>query len=118
MVASERARWPSPASTASRMPRTRASTSALAVPVVAASQPSTCVNDATLPLRPDSYCARDNYSLFQLQRDFFVHAMASPDQLRQRVAFALSQVLVTSGTEISIAYGGTGQTTLQGGRVS
>jgi uncharacterized protein (DUF1800 family) len=71
---------------------------------VAANKPDTCVDDRSQPLRPDSYCARDNYSLFQLQREFFRNAIQAPDQLRQRVAFALSQILVTSGTEINKAY--------------
>jgi uncharacterized protein (DUF1800 family) len=65
---------------------------------------ATCINDRTPPLRPDSYCARDNYSLFVPQREFFGNALAAPDQLRQRVAFALSQLLVTSGFEIRTAY--------------
>jgi uncharacterized protein (DUF1800 family) len=69
-----------------------------------ANRPATCVNDSTLPLTPTSYCQRDNYTLFQLQREFFLNALTAPDQLRQRVAFALSQILVTSGTEISLAY--------------
>ena len=69
-----------------------------------ATRPDTCVNDSTLPLTPTSFCQRDNYTLFQLQREFFVNALTAPDQLRQRVAFALSQILVTSGTEISLAY--------------
>jgi uncharacterized protein (DUF1800 family) len=34
-----------------------------------------------------------------LQRAFFAHALHGKDQLRQRVAFALSQILVTSGVE-------------------
>ncbi len=66
-------------------------------PWVPANRPATCVDDRTLPVRPDSYCARDNYSLHPLQRDFFVDALTQPDQLRARVAFALSQILVTSG---------------------
>jgi uncharacterized protein (DUF1800 family) len=69
-----------------------------------ATRPATCVNDSTLPLTPTSFCQRDNYTLFQLQREFFVNALTAPDQLRQRVAFAWSQILVTSGTEISLAY--------------
>ena len=69
-----------------------------------ATRPDTCVNDSTLPLTPTSFCQRDNYTLFQLQREFFVNALTAPDQLRQRVAFALSQILVTSGTEINLAY--------------
>ena len=69
-----------------------------------ATRPDTCIDDRTLPLTPTSYCARDNYTLFQLQREFFRNAVAAPDQLRQRVAFALSQILVTSGTDINQAY--------------
>ena len=64
-----------------------------------ANRPDTCVDDRTLPVRPDSFCARDNYSLFQLQLQFFRNAVGAPDQLRQRVAFALSQIMVTSGVD-------------------
>jgi uncharacterized protein (DUF1800 family) len=64
-----------------------------------ANRPDTCVDDRTPPLRPDSYCARDNYTLFALQLQFFRNALSQPDQLRQRVAFALSQIMVTSGVE-------------------
>ena len=67
--------------------------------------PDTCINDRTRPVRPDSYCLRDNYSMYPLQREFFVNALSAGDQLRQRVAFALSQILVTSGFEIRPAYG-------------
>jgi uncharacterized protein (DUF1800 family) len=52
----------------------------------------------------DPNCLRDNYSLFLLQNAFFVNALTKPDQLRQRVAFALSQIFVTSGVDISEAY--------------
>ena len=69
-----------------------------------ANRPATCVDDRTLPVTPTSYCARDNYTLFQLQREFFKNAVTAPDQLRQRVAFALSQLFVTSGTDINQAY--------------
>jgi uncharacterized protein (DUF1800 family) len=37
-----------------------------------------------------------------LQRQFFVNALNNPDQLRQRVAFALSQILVTSGADSTL----------------
>ena len=57
---------------------------------------------APIPIRT---CARDYYSLFQLQNEFFRNALAGDDQLRQRVAFALSQILVTSGLDINEAYG-------------
>ncbi len=53
---------------------------------------------------PNPRCSRDYYSLFQLQNDFFGNALYGRDQLRQRVAFALSQILVTSGFEVSEAY--------------
>jgi hypothetical protein len=49
--------------------------------------------------------ARAQYSPFQVQRDFFTHALNNPDQLRQRVAFALSQIMVVSSVEIYEAYG-------------
>jgi uncharacterized protein (DUF1800 family) len=42
-----------------------------------------------------SNSAADN--LTDQQSEFFVHAIAGPDQLRQRVAFALGQILVVSG---------------------
>ena len=42
-------------------------------------------------------CNRDNYSMYPLQRTFYSNALYGPDQLRQRVAFALHQILVVSG---------------------
>jgi uncharacterized protein (DUF1800 family) len=57
------------------------------------------------PADASSLCARDEYTPFQVQRDFFTHALKNPDQLRQRVAFALSQIMVVSGIEIYEAYG-------------
>ncbi len=69
-----------------------------------ANKPDSCVDDRSLPVTPASYCARDNYTLFALQREFFRNAITAPDQLRQRVAFALSQILVTSGLDINQAY--------------
>jgi uncharacterized protein (DUF1800 family) len=70
-----------------------------AYPWAPANRPDTCVDNRALPVRPDSFCARDNYSLFPLQLQFFRNALSQPDQLRQRVAFALSQIMVTSGVE-------------------
>jgi uncharacterized protein (DUF1800 family) len=67
--------------------------------------PTTCRYDAAAPSGPASRCARDNYSLFQVQRRFFQNALTGQDQLRQRVAFALSQIFVVSGVEIYEAYG-------------
>ncbi len=49
-------------------------------------------------------CLRDVYSNFEVQRQFFANALTAPDQLRQRVAWALSQILVTSNMQDPIAY--------------
>ena len=67
--------------------------------------PADCRNDGSNPPDAASLCARDQYSAFQVQRDFFKHALNNPDQLRQRVAFALSQIMVVSSVEIYEAYG-------------
>ena len=53
-------------------------------------RPATCIDD----------CQRDNYSYYQVQRHFFANALGGQDQLRQRVAFGLSQTLVTSQTDV------------------
>ena len=65
----------------------------------------------TLPLYPTtrdtvacpsgSACQRDNYTMYPLQNRFFVNALYGADQLRQRVAFALHQILVVSGVDIT-----------------
>jgi uncharacterized protein (DUF1800 family) len=73
-------------------------------PYVPAVRPDACVDDRTRPVRPDSYCARDNYTLFPLQVEFFKAALTQPDQLRGRVAFALSQIFVVSGIDNSRNY--------------
>lgn len=53
----------------------------------------------TMPTDPNynqSVCIRDLYSMYPVQRTFFTNALYGPDQLRQRVAFALHQILVVS----------------------
>ena len=50
-------------------------------------------------------CYRDNYTAFPLQRQFFQNALVAQDQLRQRVAFAYSQIFVISGIDIKETYG-------------
>jgi uncharacterized protein (DUF1800 family) len=67
--------------------------------------PAGCVGDGSNPPDASALCARAQYSPFQVQRDFFTHALNNPDQLRQRVAFALSQIMVVSSVEIYEAYG-------------
>jgi uncharacterized protein (DUF1800 family) len=49
----------------------------------------------------DATCNRDNYSLYPLQKQFFTNALTQPDQLRQRVAFALHQLLVVGGVQLN-----------------
>ncbi len=54
---------------------------------------------ATNPSDPNynvSVCVRDNFSVYPLHRTFFSSALYGQDQLRQRVAFALHQILVVS----------------------
>ena len=41
-------------------------------------------------------CLRDNYTMYPVHRTFFSSALYGNDQLRQRVAFALHQILVVS----------------------
>ena len=55
--------------------------------------------------QPGTVCYRDNYTIFQIQRQFFQKAVTAPDQLRQRVAYALSQLLVVSANKVPRAYG-------------
>ncbi|CAG0989229.1 Chitodextrinase [Burkholderiales bacterium] len=52
---------------------------------------------------PQSTCVRDHLSLQMMQRDLFTHAAFGADQLRQRVAWALSQILVISGVEADLS---------------
>jgi uncharacterized protein (DUF1800 family) len=55
-------------------------------------RPTTCTGD----------CQRDNYTLYPLQQHFFANALSGQDQLRQRVAFALSEILVTSAVDVPL----------------
>ena len=48
-----------------------------------------------------STCQRDNYTMYPLQNRFFVNALYGDDQLRQRVAFALHQIIVVSGVDVT-----------------
>jgi len=61
------------------------------LPLQPAAVPSTCTGT----------CVRDNYTMYPLQVAFFKNALTAPDQLRQRVAFALQQILVVSGLTIT-----------------
>ncbi len=56
----------------------------------------------TRPTNCTGDCQRDNYTYYQLQRHFFTNALYGEDQLRQRIAFALSQILVTSQVDVPL----------------
>jgi uncharacterized protein (DUF1800 family) len=58
-------------------------------------QPQNCAAGSA----PD--CARDKYTMYPIQRRFFVNALTGQDQLRQRVAFALYQIFVVSGRSVN-----------------
>lgn len=45
-------------------------------------------------------CNRDNFSATPMQLRFYANAVGQEDQLRQRVAFALSQIIVASAVEV------------------
>jgi uncharacterized protein (DUF1800 family) len=49
-----------------------------------------------------STCNRDNYTAWALQNSFFWDALTQPDQLRQKVAWALTQIDVVSEVDIGI----------------
>ena len=53
---------------------------------------------------PQAVCARDQLTLAGVQRDLFTNALTAPDQLRQRVAWALSQIAVISGNESDLSF--------------
>ena len=50
-------------------------------------------------------CWRDNYSSDLIKLDFFKQASLGTDQLRQRMAHAFSQIIVTSEVEVDGLYG-------------
>jgi uncharacterized protein (DUF1800 family) len=55
---------------------------------------------ATCPHGSPANCFRDNFTQYSNQITFFTHALTGNDQLRQRVAFALHQILVVSGVKV------------------
>jgi uncharacterized protein (DUF1800 family) len=58
-----------------------------------------------LPANAGPQCWRDNFSSQPLLWDFYRNATQQPDQLRQRVAFALQQIVVISNLEVEGTYG-------------
>jgi uncharacterized protein (DUF1800 family) len=60
---------------------------------------ASCDWDNSNPPSAKAQCARENYSLFPVVRRFWQNAVHGDDQLRQRVAWAYSQIFVTSSGE-------------------
>jgi hypothetical protein len=61
------------------------------LPLMPTTQTTDCQNN--IPAN----CIRDNYTMYLLQRRLFENAFYQPDQLRQRVAWALHKIIVVSG---------------------
>ena len=53
----------------------------------------------TIPGACTGTCQRDNYTMYPLQNTFIYNALYYPDQLRQRVVWALHKFLVISGQQ-------------------
>jgi len=68
---------------------------------VQSNYPLTTLYPVNQPIPCDATCIRDNYSLYPLQKQFVTDALSQPDQLRQRVAFALHQFIVVAGRDLN-----------------
>ncbi|HKR15664.1 MAG TPA: DUF1800 domain-containing protein [Pyrinomonadaceae bacterium] len=55
-----------------------------------------CPATSSDPNYNQNVCLRDNYTMYPIHRQFFTRALYGNDQLRQRVAFALHQIMVVS----------------------
>jgi uncharacterized protein (DUF1800 family) len=55
-----------------------------------------CPSTSVDPNYNQNACNRDNFSIYPVHRTFFTNAFYGNDQLRQRVAFALHQIMVIS----------------------
>jgi len=70
-------------------------------PSVQSDYPATPLYPINQPSPCDATCVRDNYTLYPLQKQFVTNALTQPDQLRQRVAFALHKLLVVGGVQLN-----------------
>lgn len=61
--------------------------------------PAMALQPTTIPGSCTGTCQRDNYTMYPLQKQFFLNALYGNDQLRQRVAWALHKFLVISGQQ-------------------
>jgi len=53
------------------------------------------------PTGSPATCGRDHYTMYPLQIQFFQNALTRQDQLRQRVAFALHQLIPVAGFDLN-----------------
>ncbi|MEP6570820.1 MAG: DUF1800 family protein [Acidobacteriota bacterium] len=72
-----------------------------AVPPLSSDYPATPLYPINQPSPCDANCVRDNYTLYPLQKQFMTNALTQPDQVRQRVAFALHQFIVVGGAQLN-----------------
>src|SRR4030095_15933574 len=56
----------------------------------------------TRPTSCTGTCQRDNYTLYLLQQHFFNNALSGSDQLRQRLASALGEIIGTSAVDVPL----------------
>jgi uncharacterized protein (DUF1800 family) len=63
--------------------------------------PALALQPTTVPPTCTGTCVLDNYTMHPIQVTFFKNALTGQDQLRQRVAFALQQIMVASGLTIN-----------------
>src|SRR5256714_1262210 len=68
---------------------------------IASDYPLTPPYPVNQPSPCDANCVRDNYTIYPLQKQFFTNAITQPDQLRQRTAFAIHQLIVASGRDLN-----------------
>ncbi|MCC6328528.1 MAG: DUF1800 family protein [Acidobacteria bacterium] len=69
-------------------------------PLKPSNQPDDCDGDQTSTPDVPATCYRDTYSMYQIQTWNKKEALYGDNQLRHRVAWALSQIWVTSGKDI------------------
>ena len=70
-------------------------------PALSSNYPATPLYPVNQPIPCDANCVRDNYTLYQLQKQFMVNALTRDDQLRQRVAFGLHKLIVVAGRDLN-----------------
>ena len=67
----------------------------------ASTYPALTLQPTTVPATCTGTCVLQNYTMYPVQVTFFTNALTGQDQLRQRVAFALQQIMVTSALTIN-----------------